>query len=259
MSTIIAKIIAKAGTIPAVGASLRRLATRYPEGSVVKIKTGHARGLKWKRHHRYVNGYWLGIYELPLQEALARELAPGKTFFDVGANAGFFSMIGAGIVGRAGTCVAFEPLPENAQSVREQIALNGFTHCHVVEEAVSDKCGQAEFVADASGSPTAHLGKSDKPGKFTHRISTTTLSDAAIKWGQPHLIKLDIEGAEVLALEGARALSQTSHPTWIIEVHGQWQDDETRRILAQAGYSFFDLQGRESHPSSRFPYHLIAK
>ena len=42
-----------------------------------------------------INGYWVGQYELPIQEALVRPLGPGMVFFDIGANARFFTLVGA--------------------------------------------------------------------------------------------------------------------------------------------------------------------
>src|SRR3954452_16330369 len=116
-----ARVIEAIGRIPGVGRLLRWVARHYPEGSVVTIKHGEAAGLKWKRHHRYVNGYWIGQYELDIQAALKRELKPGQTFFDVGANAGFFTLVAAKIVGASGKCVAFDPLPMNQESIREQV------------------------------------------------------------------------------------------------------------------------------------------
>ena len=84
---ITAQLLKTAGDIPLINQALRRVANFYPENSLVRIKSGHAAGLLWRRHHRYVNGYWLGHYEFAIQEALRRELKPGQRFFDVGANA----------------------------------------------------------------------------------------------------------------------------------------------------------------------------
>src|SRR2546422_9879100 len=105
---LLAKLIELLRWMPLVGAALRWYARRFSEGSVVTILSGYARGMKWRRHHRYVNGYWLGQYELSVQAALARELKPGAVFFDVGANAGFFTMIAASKIGPMGKCVAFD-------------------------------------------------------------------------------------------------------------------------------------------------------
>src|SRR5688572_31553432 len=114
-----AKLIEFIGKVPLLGPALRRMAHRYPEASVVEIGSGLAAGYRWKRHHRYVNGYWLGHYELRIQEALRAYLKPGQTIFDVGANAGFFTLVAARLVGPGGKVVAFDPPPENQESIRE--------------------------------------------------------------------------------------------------------------------------------------------
>src|SRR5437667_8053089 len=124
-----AKMLEMVGRVPVVGSALRRIARRYPEGSVVEIRSGAAAGYRWKRHHRYVNGYWLGHYELEIQDLLKQELESGDTFFDVGANAGFFTLVAAKLVGQSGRCVAFDPSPENDQSIREQLELNRLSNC----------------------------------------------------------------------------------------------------------------------------------
>src|SRR5258706_14337105 len=108
-----ARMLEMVGKVPVVGSALRKLARRFPEGSVVEIRAGVAAGYKWKRHHRYVNGYWLGHYELEIQDLLKHELKAGQTFFDVGANAGFFTLVAAKLVGLAGRCVAFDPAPDD--------------------------------------------------------------------------------------------------------------------------------------------------
>lgn len=104
-----AKLIWWVGRIPVVGSLFRIVAGPSMRGPSFRFPVGHAAGYLWKRHHRYVNGYWIGQYELPIQEALVRSLGPGMVFFDIGANAGFFTFVGAKRVGSIGRVVAFDP------------------------------------------------------------------------------------------------------------------------------------------------------
>ena len=140
-----ARLIRQLGTVPILGSGLRWLARRYPEGSVVTIKNGLLAGCQWKRSHKHVTRYWLGVYEMPVQKCLARELGPGDVFYDIGANAGFFSLLGSKCVGEKGHVFAFEPLPENIGAVRSQVQVNNLTNCTVVEAAVSDSVGHVRF------------------------------------------------------------------------------------------------------------------
>src|SRR4051812_14269184 len=126
-----AKLIELVGKMPLLGPALRRMAHNFPEGSVVEISSGAAAGFRWRRHHRYVNGYWLGQYELHIQEELKSCIKPGQTVFDIGANAGFFTLVAARLVGAAGKVIAFDPLPDNIQSIQEQLDLNSLINCTV--------------------------------------------------------------------------------------------------------------------------------
>src|SRR5262249_30228384 len=153
-------------------------------------------------HHRYVNGYWIGHYEFSIQEALKRELKLGHTFYDVGANAGFFTLVAAGLVGSQGKCVAFDPSPDNYTSITEQIQLNALNHCTVVKQAIADFTGRAKFFFAMPGSAQGHLGES-RNGEQHVEVEVTTFDEACGRFGKPDFIKMDIEGAEVKALQGA--------------------------------------------------------
>lgn len=255
MKQLLTYSVALVGRLPLAGKFLRRFARAYPEGSVIPIKCGYAKGLLWRRHHRYVNGYWVGVYELPVQEAIVRELRPGNTFFDVGANAGFFTLVAARAVGSSGKCVAFEPLPDNAESVSEQIALNQLAHCHLVQEAVSNHSAVVGFSFASAGDSQAHLGL----GNNSIQVHATTLDEAFQKWGAPHLIKMDIEGAEGLAMEGAELLLKACRPVWIIELHGPAQEQLVKEILSKHGYRFSDIKGSGIRAAGIYPRHIVAK
>src|SRR5438445_8148604 len=197
-----AKVIEMVGKVPVVGSALRRLARRYPEGSVVEIRSGVAAGLRWKRHHRYVNCYWLGHYELEIQELLKQELKAGDTFFDVGANAGFFTLVAAKLVGPGGKCVAFDPAPDNDRSIREQLELNSLSNCTSVQKAIGARAGTASFAFSAPGSAMGHLGSAQNEEQ-TLEVQVMTLDEAAREFGRPNFIKLDVEGADIEAMLGA--------------------------------------------------------
>jgi len=254
---ITAQLLKTAGDIPLINQALRRVANFYPENSLVRIKSGHAAGLLWRRHHRYVNGYWLGHYEFAIQEALRRELKPGQRFFDVGANAGFFTVLAARLVGSSGRCVAFDPSPENAASVREQLEINQFDHCMVVQEAVGEEDGRANFCFAAAGSPIGHLGE-QRGAEREVRVKTTSLDSACARFGEPDLVKMDIEGAEGIALRGAGKLLSQIRPKWLIELHGSEQEDQVKCFLLAASYDFFDLAGNSVNPARLLPQHFVA-
>ena len=246
------------GEIPLTGKALRWYASRYVDGSIVRIRQGHAKSLHWKRHHRYVNGYWVGHYEFAIQKALNRLLRPGDVFFDLGANAGFFTLIAARLVGPEGKCVAFDPSPDNAACIREQIELNDFANCTVVMEAVADFEGEEVFSAAAPGSSEGRLG-SKRAGEFETKVRVTTLDDSARRFGAPQFIKMDIEGAEGRALRGAGNLLRESRPSWLIELHSAECEEQVREVLSGAGYEFFELNGSPVPETHKLPGHVVAQ
>lgn len=246
------------GQIPICSHALRWYANRFPEGSVVKVRQGCASGLLWKRYHRYVNGYWIGHYELSMQQALARELKPADTFFDVGANAGFFTLIAARIIGPHGQCVAFDPSPENCASIREQMQLNGFQNCTVLQEAIADCEGTAAFSFATPGSAMGHLGAS-RPGECHLKVQTMSLDGAAKRFGRPNFVKMDIEGAEIQAMRGARQMLRDVRPIWLIELHGAECQRSVQRVLREANYAFFGLAGNALGETLGQHRHFIAR
>ena len=256
-----AKVVDLIGRVPVVGQAMRKLAHRYPEGSVVEIRTGVASGLRWRRYHRYLNGYWVGHFEREIQTALRRELKAGDVVYDVGANAGFFTLIAARLVGPAGRVVAFDPAPENCQSIREQVALNGFdAYATAVQKAVGGSVGRATFSFAASGSPMGHLGGAAS-GEHSVEVEVTTLDAAAEAHGPPTFIKLDVEGAEGEALAGAARLltSGGARPRWLIELHNPECEASVKRQLSATGYRFFDLAGDAVASGATLPHHVIAR
>src|SRR5262249_22603146 len=83
--------------------------------------------------------YLIGIAELHLQHVIRKYVGEGDTVYDIGANIGYVALSLAKQVGPKGYVGAFEPIPQNIQSLRENIANNQLSNIHVFEVAASDK------------------------------------------------------------------------------------------------------------------------
>lgn len=252
------RILAALGVHTVLGRILRWFANLYVDGSIVTIKTGVAGGYRWRRYHRYVNGYWIGHYELPLQEAMRRELGAGMTFFDIGAHAGFFALVGSRLVGESGRCVAFEPSEVNIGSINDQIELNHLGWCQAVKLAIADHEGRASYCSAAAGSSEGHLGQR-RLGEQEVVVDIATIDRVCSLFGKPDLIKMDIEGGEVAALRGARETLRHVRPRLLVELHGPEAELEVRGILRDAGYRVYDLNGGLVPDSEAMPHHFLAK
>jgi FkbM family methyltransferase len=184
-----------------------------------------------------------GAYEKPLQDAMVAALKPGHIFFDAGAHTGLFALLASRCIGASGNIVAFEPHPVNAKQLRVHLAMNSILNCRVVQAAVSDTVGSSH-IHDMGQSTMFQLDDvgSVASGKRV-RVPTTTLDAEAAKHGFPDVVKVDVEGAELLVLQGANRVLSEKKPILFIEVHTEAIARELYTRLAGFGYSFTTLAG----------------
>ncbi len=146
---------------------------------------------------------------------LRHYLRPGDGFVDVGANMGVYTVLAASRVGPTGRVATFEPGPVSLRRLRENVELNGLQNVDVHPVAVSDRAGTVSF--DAAGGTTGHLAVDGKGAVETRSVRL----DEVLGGGRWAAGKMDIEGAEPLALRGAeRLLAEANPPVWVVEVNG---------------------------------------
>ncbi len=138
-----------------------------------------------------------------MTEIFAKLVTEGMTVVDVGAYAGYYTLIAARAVGDKGRVFSFEPEPSNYQLMLKNIQLNNHLNVTPVQKAVSNKTGHIKlFLAeDASG----HSTVCENPDQRSIQVDSTTLDDFfAGQIPQIHVIKIDVEGTEGAVLEGMR-------------------------------------------------------
>jgi FkbM family methyltransferase len=202
-------------------------------------------------------GYALGTNEPPVQEALANYLRAGDIFYDIGANVGFFTVIGAKLVGQTGHVYAFEPVPENAASIRRNIELNNFAHVTLFEKAVSHSTGKGELLlSHCSGGATLSSAGTSPDVKGTISIELISIDDlvAQQKIAPPAVVKIDVEGAELDVLQGMSQTIKKFKPVIIYEVDDEKEGPFQQKLKAcdafvqTFGYELTTLQ--DSYPKS---------
>lgn len=210
----------------------RRLQQWWVRHRDVAIREGMGSGLRFNAAHGNP-AYAQGNNELPVQEALAACLRPGDVFYDIGANVGFFTVIGARLVAAWGQVIAFEPVPENAAVVRRNCALNDFVHVRVCETAVSDEVGTAELQLAhyAGGAALATAAPPpDLKGIITVPVTTVDALIAQQQAPPPAVVKIDVEGAEINVLCGMRETLAQIRPIVIYEI----DDGDAQRLAEKA-------------------------
>jgi FkbM family methyltransferase len=212
-----------------------------------QVENGPAAGIWLRLNPRTGLDVLRGASEPEVQEALLRHLRFGMTFYDLGANIGFFSLLAAHLVGEQGRVVAFEADPEIAARLREHVDRNKFRCVTVVEKAVWSKGSKVSFErADAATSPDRGLGHVvGVPTASTIEIEAVTLDDFVRSSPAPDCIKCDVEGAEVEVFRGAQKLLAEKRPVILCEIHSEANRRALLAELQRFGYTFQDCSSRQ--------------
>ena len=225
-----------------------------------------------------------GRYE-PAETALLNSiLKPGMIFVDVGANWGYFTLLAAGKVGPSGRVLSLEPDPRLFRLLEANAKRNRLDQIQAVAVAASDREGEITLLGfDESGGnfglsrvTTAEesVSASANSAALTFQVPTRTLdrllTDHCVE--TVDLMKMDIEGAEGLALRGlASGLAARRIQRLLLEIHPrQLQElgtpvEDALAILPEAGYQAWsirhDSEARRTAAYSRRldPHRLLRK
>jgi FkbM family methyltransferase len=196
--------------------------------------------------------YEAGYYEPQTVRLFAKLLAPGMMVFDVGANIGQYTLVASEQVGPTGEVHSFEPDPTTFQWLSRNVALNKLGNVHLNETALfSEVTTKPLFLATARdtgsnslvGAPWTSAGR-------TREVSCTTLDEYARskKITSVDVIKIDIEGAELPALQGAAGLlGGPKKPLLILEFEEERQRlfgtscAKLAELLTGYGYALFKV------------------
>lgn len=211
---------------------------------------------------RYLKWSLSGVDPTLLRVAY-ESVEPGHVVWDIGANIGLFTFAAASRAGRHGQVVSVEADTWNADLLRRSAVLQPETSAPVVVVplAVADESGVVSFeIATRNRSTNAIVGlASSQAGgvRERHLVPTTTLDILAEQFPLPHVLKIDVEGAEALVLRAAsRVLA--ARPVVFCEVTAG-NADAVRNALVPHGYRFHDAVAIRPRPAVRTPpFNLLA-
>lgn len=145
----------------------------------------------------------LCTYEASTVALLRRLLRPGMTVVDVGAHVGYYTRLFSRLVGATGAVYAFEPHPRNFSLLEHNT--KRLTNVVRISLALSDREGETRLFESAQATGGHSLLASRGP--YTREIAVRTTSlDEWVGERDIDLIKLDVEGAELEVLRGARKM-----------------------------------------------------
>lgn len=214
------------------------------------------------RRDRYARGIAVmpGYEEAPAARILESVAAHPGAILDIGANMGVVMAILASRTQER--VISVEPDPETARRAACAVALNGLRNVTVVNAAIGDHDGEAVFFSAPGSSDAASLsGKTvDSPVLKEVRVPLVTIDSLVEKCGidKVGFLKIDVEGYEPQAIDGAEQTIRRHHPELFFEYHWQiapklgWKAEDIKAQLEEWGsYRYFILH--ETDPIRDFP------
>lgn len=235
---------------------------KIPPSGTLKIKNSEGDILKFRTNQtNYLTHliFWEGGYHrFEYTDIFIRLIKKVHTFYDIGANIGYYSLIAA-MENRNIKVVGFEPACGPLYYFRENVRINKFANIKVEPLALSDKDGQIDFyeITNKKYSYLEHnlAGESNAGSKTTGRnyvlnkIKSITLDNYVSIVGENRidLIKMDTEGTENLILEKSVNVIREMKPIIICETIFNTIEPELDKIMRSSGYEFYNFMDNGLH------------
>ena len=162
-----------------------------------------------------------GNWDPSLTELINSVLKPGDVFLDVGAHAGYCTLIAAKRVGPSGRVLAAEPNPASVAQVKANLERSNLHNATVEGTAVGDSADPVTLFLNADmNSGMASLSKANVNGGTGISVPCTTLDALVAKYGieRANLVKIDVEGAELFVLRGMKEILKRLRPIVVLEL-----------------------------------------
>jgi FkbM family methyltransferase len=197
------------------------------------------------------------IHERVTTESFKKVVKEGDIVVDLGANIGYFTLLAAKLVGKKGKVFAFEPEPKNFNYLTKNIKLNNYTNVVLEQKAVSDRAGKIKLflcpydsghhtINQPNGIEAYRLGRS---GDVTSIDIETVTLDGYLKGevDRVDVIKIDVEGAEMLALLGMDGILRSNQNIkmfveffpLLIKKMGSSPEEFIRKLLEDYKFSIY--------------------
>ena len=208
-------------------------------------------GCWWLAWNNHLGDHLLGGgFEEPEYAFVRRFLKKGMVVLDVGANEGYYALLASKCVGASGRVIAFEPSPRERRRLRMNSWINHCANVRVEGIAVGSVEGQVNLhVVEGAETGCNSLRPPDIQGKTREvQVSVTTLGQFLCRNAIPRIdfMKMDIEGAELSALQGAAGLLRTlPRPLLLIEVFEirtrpwGYSPADLVKLIVEAGYLLY--------------------
>jgi FkbM family methyltransferase len=208
----------------------------------------------------------LGAHEPRTMATVRRLVSPGDVVIDVGANAGYYTLVLAQLVGRQGSVIAFEPTEWAFEKLNGNLGLNEFANVRLERVALSDAPAQREVSSTEAAFKASWPLTGIQHERPTEVVAFVTLDDYVAQAGLQSVdfVKVDVDGYELRVIRGATATLRRFRPPMLVEI-GKWTqaelgDDplELALLLDDLGYTFYDDEQERQFPSPQALVESIA-
>ncbi len=165
-----------------------------------------------------------GRYEPTTQRLMRHLIRPGATVVDVGANIGFFTVLGAVLTGPRGRVLAFEPEPRNHGQLARNVLANGLRQVEVHARACSDRPGRHFLDVNHAESGWHRLAPAGATGAGRRRVPVELVTlDSVVGSARVDLVKIDVEGHEGSVVAGMMATVRANPDLVVVLEHSPSQ------------------------------------
>lgn len=202
---------------------------------------------------------YINKVEVEQTKAFTKILSNGQILFDIGANVGYYTLLGARLVGLTGKVFAFEPVIRNLAYLYHHTVLNKINNAIIISAACSDSVSLTKFSIGINYSVGHLINNKNNESSLKEillPVPTVTVDAIVQQLGvSPDVIKIDVEGAELSVLKGAKDTISKKKPVVFLSTHS----DELRTLcleyLKEFGYTFEVLSQNKNNPSEFLAKH----
>lgn len=220
-----------------------------PAGSALRVNGVSIGVNQTSRHHRFM---YYGLYERGMVRFLGKYLRKGDVVLEPGANIAYMSAVCLGLVGPTGKVYSFEPSPSAFARIRQHNRQEDHPNWFLWNSALSDHVGKGTFYDTPRVMMLGYACLSDvsspKDGiPYEVQLDTVDNFCKAQNINQVRFLKLDVEGAELLALRGAaRMIGEKAIDIIMVETSTvgphRPQAEQIDRLLKAAEYRSFHVK-----------------
>jgi FkbM family methyltransferase len=186
--------------------------------------------------------YLRGKREDKATDEFQKRLKPGLVVVDAGANIGYYALMEAKAVGEKGRVYAIEPIPQNVELLKKNIAANGYGNIEVFQMAVGDKNGkQGIFLSKQSNLSTFCKNVDLDQSGETIQVDVVSIDSFLEGKRLPDIVRMDVEGYEYEILKGMEeTMKKDRGMQFFIEVHADFMGAEKTialfKIMKENGF-----------------------